>query len=78
MHTKVRPPEAKFRIRVRIKSKFNWPVGSVQGVAQRCRLSWLTNSALIYEHKCGGRGEVERSRPMSTAVHRSPNKLTEI
>jgi hypothetical protein len=27
-----------------------------QGVAKRCRLSWLSNSALVYEPKCGGRG----------------------
>ncbi len=27
-----------------------------QGVTKRCRLSWLTNSALVYEHKCGGEG----------------------
>ncbi len=27
-----------------------------QGVTMRCRLSWLTNSALVYEPKCGGRG----------------------
>ncbi len=27
-----------------------------QGVIKRCRLSWLTNSALVYETKCGGRG----------------------
>jgi hypothetical protein len=26
---------------------------SQQGVKQRCRLSWLTNSALVYEPKCG-------------------------
>ncbi len=26
------------------------------GVTKRCRLSWLTNSALVYEHKCGGGG----------------------
>ncbi len=31
-------------------------VGIVQGVTKRCRLSWLTNSALVYESKCGGRG----------------------
>ncbi len=23
---------------------------------KRCRLSWLTNSVLVYEPKCGGRG----------------------
>ncbi len=27
-----------------------------QGVKKRCRLSWLTNSALVYEPKCGGGG----------------------
>jgi hypothetical protein len=26
-----------------------------QGVTKRCRLSWLTNSAHVYEPKCGGR-----------------------
>ncbi len=26
----------------------------IQGVSKRCRLSWLTNSALVYEPKCGG------------------------
>ncbi len=26
------------------------------GVTKRCRLSWLTNSALLYEPKCGGGG----------------------
>ncbi len=48
-----------------------------QGVTQRCRLSWLTNSALVYELKCWGGGRELRagSQPISTAVHRSPNKL---
>jgi hypothetical protein len=27
-----------------------------QGVTKRCRLSWLTISALVYEPKCGGMG----------------------
>ncbi len=27
-----------------------------QGITKRCPLSWLTNSALPYEPKCGGRG----------------------
>ncbi len=40
----------------------------IQGVTERCRLSWLPNSALVYEPKCGGKG-VAGSRPMSTAVH---------
>jgi hypothetical protein len=46
-------------------------------VSQRCRLSRLTDSALeytVYEPKCGGRAGVARSQPLSTAVHRRPNK----
>jgi hypothetical protein len=27
--------------------------GVIRGVTKRCRLSWLTNSALVYEPKCG-------------------------
>ncbi len=54
-------------------------VQSIQGVTKRSRLSWLTNSALVYEPKCGGGGEavVAGSQPMrmSTAVHWSPHKL---
>jgi hypothetical protein len=42
-------------------------------------VSWPTNtgSVLVFEPKCGGRGEVAGSQPISTAaaVHRSPNKL---
>ncbi len=45
----------------------------IKGVKKRCRLSWLTNSALVYEHKCGV-GDLTGSQPMSAAVHRSPNK----
>jgi hypothetical protein len=38
-------------------------------------MSWLTNSALVYEPICGERGEgVVESQQMSTALHRSPNK----
>jgi hypothetical protein len=29
-----------------------------QGVTKRCSLSWLTNSVLVYEPKCGGSGGV--------------------
>jgi hypothetical protein len=45
-----------------------------QGVTKRCRLSWLTNSALVYEPKCGGKGGegVACSQPMSAAVHMEP------
>jgi hypothetical protein len=42
------------------------------GVTRRCRLSSLTNSALVYESKCegmGGGGGVAGSRLMSAAVH---------
>ncbi len=53
----------------------NNPVSVQPGVTKRCRLSWLTNSTLVYEPKCGGRGGVAGSQPMSTAVHRCPNKL---
>ncbi len=38
------------------------------------RQSWLTNSALINEPKCGGEG----GQPMSTAVHMEPKKTLEI
>ncbi len=38
-----------------------------EGVTKRCRLSWLTNSVLVYELKCVG-GVVAGSQPMSTAV----------
>jgi hypothetical protein len=31
-------------------------VGQNQGVTKRCRLSLLTNSALVYESQCGGMG----------------------
>jgi hypothetical protein len=40
-----------------------------------CRLSWLTNSALVFEPKCGVRGTIAGSQPLSTAVHWRPNKL---
>jgi hypothetical protein len=48
-----------------------------QGVTKRCRQFCLTNNALVYDPKCGwrGGGGVAGSQPMSTAVHRSPNKL---
>jgi hypothetical protein len=49
-----------------------------QGVTKPCGLSWLTNGALEYEPKCVGGGGVAGSQPISTAVHRSPNKTLEI
>jgi hypothetical protein len=44
-----------------------------QGVTKRCRLSWLTNSALVYEPKCGGSCGVSANE--YSCFHRSPNKL---
>ncbi len=46
----------------------------MRGVTKRCRPSWLTNSALGYEPKCGGRGGVAGSQPMSTVVHTGAQK----
>ncbi len=43
-----------------------------KGVTKRCRLPWLTNCALVYELKSGGRGGVAGSQPMSAAVHMEP------
>jgi hypothetical protein len=43
-----------------------------QGITKRCRLSWLTNSALVYEPNAGGWGRVAGSQPMSTAVYMEP------
>jgi hypothetical protein len=39
-----------------------------QRFTKKCHLYWLTNSALVYQPKCGGGGFVG-SQPMSTAVH---------
>ncbi len=50
-----------------------------QGVTKRCRLSWLTNSALVYEPKCGGGGllALVSANEYSCAYHVTwiPNKL---
>ncbi len=46
-------------------------IRSRQGVTKKCRLSWLTNRALVYEPKCGG-GGVAGSQPMSIAVQMVP------
>jgi hypothetical protein len=46
-----------------------------QGVTKRCRLSWQTNSALVYEPKCGGRragGSGVSANEYSTDVHMKP------
>ncbi len=48
-----------------------------QGVTKRCRLSWLTNNALLFEPKCGGRdGDCGVSANEYSCVHHitwSPN-----
>ncbi len=46
-----------------------------QGVTKRCRLSQLTNGALINEPYNRRRWGVAGYQPINTAVHRSPNKL---
>ena len=40
-------------------------VQNMQGVTKRCRLSWLTNSALVYEPKCEGREGAAALRGLS-------------
>ncbi len=40
-----------------------------QGVTKRCRLSWLTNSALVYDEPKGGGKGYAGSQPMSADVH---------
>jgi hypothetical protein len=32
----------------------------------------MTNSVLVYEPNCGGRGVIAGSEPMSSAVHMEP------
>ncbi len=54
--------------------------GRYQGVIKRCRLSWLTNSALLNESKCGGiwgRGYGVQANEYSCVHHVtwSPNRL---
>ncbi len=48
---------------------------SVQGVTKRCRLSWLTNRALVYEPKCGGGGWLQGFCQWVQLCTWSPNKL---
>jgi hypothetical protein len=40
-----------------------------RGIQRYGRLSSLTNSALVYEPKCGGRGQLRGSQTMSTLVY---------
>ncbi len=73
------PPVSKLdrRHTGRLRKRDNMLTGGGEaGVYKECRLSWLTNSTLEYDPKCGGGGwGVAGSQPMRTAVHRSPNKL---
>jgi hypothetical protein len=56
----LQPPFEKFR------SYAYLGIYVMQEVTKRCRLSWLTNSPLVYEPKCGGEG-VSGSLPKCTA-----------
>ncbi len=46
-----------------------------QGVTKRCRLSLLTNSALVYEPKCGEGGELRGPSQWVQLCTWNPNKL---
>ncbi len=46
-----------------------------QGVTKRCRLSWLTNSVLVYEPKSGGVGGLQGLCQWVQLCTWSPNKL---
>jgi hypothetical protein len=44
----------------------------IQGVTRRCRLAWLTNSALVSEPKCGGKvGSCGVSASKCSCAHRA-------
>ncbi len=42
--------------KVTSKGKFDNKLACTVRPPKRCRLSWPTNSALVYKSKCGGRG----------------------
>jgi hypothetical protein len=42
-------------INIKYVSKYDIVV-TFRGVTKGCRLSWLTNSFLVYEPECGGEG----------------------
>jgi hypothetical protein len=59
--------------------------GAKQGVTKRCRLSLLTDSAFVYESKCGGGGGGGVAAGVSANEYScehhvtwNPNKLLEI
>jgi hypothetical protein len=41
-----------------------------QRVSKRCRLSWLTSCALVYEPKCGGRGSQVSANEYGARIYR--------
>ncbi len=51
------------------------PIGFIQRVTKRCRLQWLTYSALVYEPKCVGGGVLRSLREWVQLCSWSPNKL---
>ncbi len=60
-HQHYRSPD---KIVAKVRNRLSEPSSTIeqirlkrQGVTKKCRLPWLTNSALVYEPKCGGRGE---------------------
>ncbi len=55
--------------RISIPAAPSHQFSSDKGVTKRCRLSLLTNSALLYECKSEGIGGVAGSQPIRTAVH---------
>ncbi len=69
MCTSINSASVLYRFVIMVR-KNSWRVKT--GVTKRCRLSWLTNSALVYEPKCRGIGR--GSQPMSAAVHMEPKK----
>jgi hypothetical protein len=52
----------------------NYCVSVLPRGTKRCRLYWLTNSALVNELKCGGGGEL-RVSANEYSLHRSPKKF---
>jgi hypothetical protein len=68
--------DSKVNEKIKLKNK---DLGHKEGVCHNLftcrggggRLSWLTNSALVYEPKYGGRGGLRVQR-MSTAIHMEP------
>jgi hypothetical protein len=73
----INPQSTKINTQSQLKNSGKEVIWFKQGVTKRCRLSWLTNSALVYEPKCGAEGG-GGSQPMRTAVHMEPKLTLEI